>query len=396
MAVFGIKTIDEVEVQGKRVLVRADLNVPIQDGQIMSEARIVASLPTIQRALVRGARWVMVMSHLGRPKGPDPRYSLRPVAERLSHHLKQPVRFVPDWIDGIEPPPKEGELLLLENVRFLKGETENDPALGRKMAALCDLFVMDAFASAHRAHASTYAVAQFAPEVCAGLLLARELEALSRALDRPERPLLAIVGGAKVSTKLGVLTNLIERVDRLIVGGGIANTFLAAVGYPIGRSLHEPELIPEAKRLLSRSKERGAEIPLPEDVVVAKTFAADAEAVVKPVAEVADGEMILDIGPKTAERYGQEIGKARTIVWNGPVGVFEWDRFAAGTRRIAEAIASSSAVSIAGGGETVAAIEKFGVAEKISYISTAGGAFLQFLEGKPLPAIEILKKRSGN
>lgn len=393
MPIFGIKTIDDLDLQGKKVLIRADLNVPIQEGKITSDARIRASIPTIERALEKGAYCVMVMSHLGRPKGYDEKFSLRPVADRLAELLGREVRFISAWIEGIEPPPKEGEVLLLENVRFLAGETKNDPELGRQMAALCDLFVMDAFASAHRAHASTHAVAQFAPEVCAGLLLARELEALTRALENPERPLLAIVGGAKVSTKLGVLSNLIERVDQLIVGGGIANTFLAAAGFPIGKSLYEPDLVPEAEQLLKRSKEKGAEIPLPQDVTVAKAFSAEAEAVVKEVSQVAEDEMILDIGSKTAEDYAKRIQEAKTIVWNGPVGVFEFDRFAGGTRRVTEAIAESSAFSIAGGGDTIAAIEKFGVANKISYISTAGGAFLEFLEGKELPAVEILKKR---
>ncbi|BCX82416.1 phosphoglycerate kinase [Methylomarinovum caldicuralii] len=391
---MAIKKITDLKLKGKRVLIRADLNVPISDGKVASDTRIRASIPTIRYALEQGAACVMVMSHLGRPKEGeyDPQYSLAPVAERISELMGLPVRLVKDWIDGVQC-QAPGELVLLENVRFLKGEKENDPELGRKMAALCDVFVMDAFGTAHRAQASTHAVARFAPEVCAGLLLARELEALAKALENPDRPLLAIVGGSKVSTKLTVLETLAQKVDQLIVGGGIANTFIAAAGHPVGKSLYEEGLIPEAKCLMEQAQARGAEIPIPVDVVVAKEFSEDAEAVTKPVEEVAEDDMILDIGPKTADLYADRIMQAGTIVWNGPVGVFEIEQFSHGTRRIAEAIAKSPAFSIAGGGDTLAAIEKFGVADGISYMSTGGGAFLEFLEGKKLPAVEILEQR---
>jgi len=390
-----IKKMTDLDLQDKRVLIRADLNVPIQEGRVSSDTRIRASVPTIRRALEMGAACVMVMSHLGRPKEGefDEQYSLAPVADRLTELLGRPVSLVRDWIDGVEC-QRKGEVLLLENVRFLVGEKKNDPDLGRKMAALCDVFVMDAFGTAHRAQASTHAVARFAPQACAGLLLAQELEALGKALENPERPLLAIVGGSKVSTKLTVLETLAQKVDQLIVGGGIANTFIAAEGYPVGKSLYEPDLIPEAKRLMEQAKARGAEIPIPVDVVVATEFSETAQAVTKPVAEVAEDEMILDIGPETAARYGKMIEQAGTIVWNGPVGVFEIDQFSEGTRKVAEAIAESRAFSIAGGGDTLAAIEKFGVAERISYQSTGGGAFLEFLEGKKLPAVEILEQRA--
>ncbi|HHJ39706.1 MAG: phosphoglycerate kinase [Methylothermaceae bacteria B42] len=388
-----IKKMIDLDLKGKRVLIRADLNVPIKDGEVTSDTRIRASVPTIRQALEQGARCVMVMSHLGRPKEGeyDPQYSLAPVAERLSELLGQPVRLIKDWIDGVKT--ESGEVVLLENVRFLKGEKTNDPELGKKMAALCDVFVMDAFGTAHRAQASTHAVAQFAPEVCAGLLLAQELEALGKALQNPDRPLLAIVGGSKVSTKLKVLETLAQKVDQLIVGGGIANTFIAAAGFPVGKSLYEPDLIPDAKRLMEQAKARGADIPIPEDVVVAKEFSEDAEATVKKVNEVADDDLILDIGPETAQYYADLIKKAGTIVWNGPVGVFEIDQFAEGTRVLAEAIAESKAFSIAGGGDTLAAIEKFGIGDKVSYQSTGGGAFLEFLEGRKLPAVEILEQR---
>ncbi len=388
-----IKTMTDLDLRGKRVLIRADLNVPIQNGEVTSDTRIRASVPTIRQALDQGAACVMVMSHLGRPKEGeyDERYSLAPVADRLAQLLERPVRLVRNWIDGVDCQP--GEVLVLENVRFLPGEKANDPELGKKMAALCDVFVMDAFGTAHRAQASTHAVARFAPQVCAGLLLARELEALSRALENPRRPLLAIVGGSKVSTKLTVLETLARKVDRLIVGGGIANTFIAAAGYPVGKSLYEPDLVPEAKRLMEQAEARGAEIPIPVDVVVAKEFSETAEAAVKPVDQVGEDDMILDIGPETAELYADKILQAGTIVWNGPVGVFEIEQFSHGTRRIAEAIAASPAFSIAGGGDTLAAIEKFGVGDRISYQSTGGGAFLEFLEGKKLPAVEILEQR---
>lgn len=391
-----IKKMTDLDLQNKRVLIRADLNVPIQSGRVISDTRIRASVPTIRQALEQGAACVMVMSHLGRPKEGefDEQYSLAPVAERLAELLGQPVRLIRDWIGGVECQAK-GEVVLLENVRFLIGEKKNDPDLGKKMASLCDVFVMDAFGTAHRAQASTYAVAQFASEACAGLLLSQELEALGKALENPDRPLLAIVGGSKVSSKLTVLETLAQKVDQLIVGGGIANTFIAAEGYAIGKSLYEPDLIPDAKRLMEQAKARGADIPIPVDVVVAREFSDSAQAITKPVAEVATEEMILDIGPETANHYAQMIMNAGTIVWNGPVGVFEIDQFSEGTRRIAKAIAESKAFSIAGGGDTLAAIEKFGVADRISYQSTGGGAFLEFLEGKKLPAVEILERRAG-
>ncbi len=388
-----IKKMTDLDLRGKRVLIRADLNVPIQNGEVTSDTRIRASVPTIRQALDQGAACVMVMSHLGRPKEGeyDERFSLAPVADRLAQLLGRPVRLVRDWIDGVDCQP--GEVLVLENVRFLPGEKANDSELGKKMAALCDVFVMDAFGTAHRAQASTHAVARFAPQACAGLLLAQELEALSKALENPRRPLLAIVGGSKVSTKLTVLETLAQKVDQLIVGGGIANTFIAAAGYPVGKSLYEPDLVSEAKRLMEQAAARGAEIPIPVDVVVAKEFSETAEATVKPVDQVGEDDMILDIGPQTAEQYADKILQAGTIVWNGPVGVFEIDQFSHGTRRIAEAIAASPAFSIAGGGDTLAAIEKFGVGDRISYQSTGGGAFLEFLEGKKLPAVEILEQR---
>lgn len=391
---MAIKQITDLDLRGKRVLIRADLNVPIQAGEVTSDARIRASIPTIRQALAQGAAAVLVMSHLGRPKEGqyDEQYSLMPVAKRLGELLGQPVRLLRDWLEGIQA-LAPGEVVVLENVRFLNGEKANDPELGKKMAALGDVFVMDAFATAHRAEASTHAVAQFAPKVCAGLLLIQELDALGKALEHPQRPLLAIVGGAKVSTKLAVLETLAQKVDQLIVGGGIANTFIAALGFAVGKSLYEPDLIPQAKQLLEQAKARGAEIPIPMDVVVAKECFEAAHAIVKPVDQVADDEMILDIGPQTAERYEKMIAGAATIVWNGPVGVFEIDQFGEGTRKIAEAIAASSAFSIAGGGDTLAAIEKYGVGDRISYQSTAGGAFLEFLEGKKLPAVEILEQR---
>ncbi len=391
-----IKKMTDLALNNKRVLIRADLNVPVKAGKVTSDTRIRASVPTIRQALEQGAACVMVMSHLGRPKEGqyDEQYSLAPVAERLAELLAQPVRLVRGWIDGVECQSK-GEVVLLENVRFLEGEKKNAPELGKKMAGLCDVFVMDAFGTAHRAQASTHAVAQFAPEACAGLLLAQELEALGKALENPDRPLLAIVGGSKVSTKLTVLETLAQKVDQLIVGGGIANTFIAAVGYPVGKSLYEADLIPEAKRLMEQSKARGADIPVPVDVVVAKEFSESAQATTKPVAEVAGDDLILDIGPETAAQYAEMIMNAGTIVWNGPVGVFEIEQFSAGTRTLAQAIAQSRAFSIAGGGDTLAAIEKFGVGDQISYQSTGGGAFLEFLEGKKLPAVEILEQRAG-
>jgi phosphoglycerate kinase len=383
----------DLDLAGKRVLIREDLNVPVQNGVVTSDARIRASLPTIEAAQKAGAR-VLVMSHLGRPEEgvPVEEFSLAPVAARLSELLGRKVRFERDWLDGVACEP--GEVVLLENVRFNKGEKKNKDELAQKMAALCDVYVMDAFATAHRAEASTHGVGKFAPVACAGPLLVNELDALEKALGNPKRPLVAIVGGSKVSTKLTVLESLLGKVDKMIVGGGIANTFLAAAGHPIGKSLHEADMVEVARNLLSRSLSSGVQIPLPTDVVVAKEFAASAEADVKLVAQVADGEMILDIGPDTAERFAAALDGAGTILWNGPVGVFEFDQFGEGTRLLAQAIARSPAFSIAGGGDTIAAIEKYGVAEDISYISTAGGAFLEFLEGKQLPAVAMLEQRA--
>jgi phosphoglycerate kinase len=382
-----------LELRGKRVLIREDLNVPVQNQQVTSDARIRAALPTIETARRAGAR-VMVMSHLGRPEEGvhDAEFSLAPVAARLSELLGVKVRLVRDWLDGVDCEP--GQVVLLENVRFNEGEKKNRDELARRMAALCDVYVMDAFATAHRAEASTHGVAKFAPVACAGPLLTGELEALEKALGAPKRPLVAIVGGSKVSTKLTVLENLLGKVDRLIVGGGIANTFLAAAGHPIGKSLHEADMVGVARELLERSRGSQVEIPLPSDVVVAKEFAASAEADVKGVDEVVATDMILDIGPDTADRFAATLKDAGTVVWNGPVGVFEFDQFGEGTRVLALAVASSPAFSIAGGGDTIAAIEKYGVGEDISYISTAGGAFLEFLEGKKLPAVDVLEQRA--
>lgn len=384
---------EDLDLSGKRVLIREDFNVPVEGGQVTSDARIRAALPTLQLALEQRAA-VILLSHLGRPK--EGRFSaedsLAPVAERLAELLGRPVRLATDWLDGVQAGP--GEVVLCENVRFVPGEGRNDPALARRMAALCDIFVMDAFGTAHRAQASTEGVIHAAPVACAGPLLARELDALRRSLLEPERPLLAIVGGAKVSTKLGVLDHLIDRVDELIVGGGIANTFIAATGHEVGKSLYEPEWLPEAQRLIRKVHERGGSIPIPADVVVAKSFAADAKPLVRRVDGVQPDEMILDIGPLTAVHYAAIIAGAGTIVWNGPVGVFEFPAFADGTRAVAESIARSPAFSLAGGGDTLAAIEQFGVADDIGYISTGGGAFLEFVEGKTLPAVAALEARA--
>jgi glyceraldehyde-3-phosphate dehydrogenase type I len=389
----SVKRMADVDLRGKRVLIREDLNVPVQGTVVTSDARIRASLPTIKTALKAGAR-VMVMSHLGRPEEGvyDEEFSLAPVATRLAELLGRKVRFERDWLSGVECEP--GEVVLLENVRFNKGERKNSDELARKLAALCDVYVMDAFATAHRAEASTHGVAKYAKVACAGPLLTNELDALEKALGSPRRPLVAIVGGSKVSTKLTVLEHLLGKVDRLIVGGGIANTFLAAAGCQIGKSLFEAEMVGIAKALLEQSKAGGAQIPLPTDVVVAKEFKPTAEADVLAVNEVSADDMILDIGPDTAETFAASLKGAGTIVWNGPVGVFEFDQFGEGTRTIAQAIARSPAFSVAGGGDTIAAIEKYGVGEDISYISTAGGAFLEFLEGKKLPAVEILETRA--
>ena len=383
----------DLDLRGKRVLIREDLNVPVQDGVVTSDARIRASLPTIQAAKKAGAR-VLVMSHLGRPEEGvyDEEFSLAPVAQRVSELLGFKIRFEKSWLEGVACEP--GEVVLLENVRFNKGEKKDKEDLARKMAGLCDIYVMDAFGTAHRAEASTHGVAKFAPVACAGPLLMNELIALETALEKPKRPLLAIVGGSKVSTKLTVLESLLPKVDLLIVGGGIANTFLAATGLNIGKSLSEPDMIDIAKGLLARSKELNVQIPLPSDVVVAKEFSANAEADVKRADQVRGEEMILDIGPDTADRFAKLFANAGTVVWNGPVGVFEFDQFGEGTRVLAQAIARSSAFSIAGGGDTLAAIEKYQVEDGISYISTGGGAFLEFLEGKKLPAVAILEERA--
>jgi phosphoglycerate kinase len=382
-----------VDLSGKRVLIREDLNVPVKDGAVTSDARIRAALPTIQAALNANAR-VLLMSHLGRPEEGKfaEEFSLAPVAKRLTQLLGVPVTLKRDWLNGVDVTP--GEVVLLENVRFNKGEKKNADDLAKKMAALCDVYVMDAFGTAHRAEASTHGVAKYAPIACAGPLLVSELVALEMALEKPARPLLAIVGGSKVSTKLTVLESLLGKVDQLIVGGGIANTFLAALGFKVGKSLHEREMLDICKRLLEQSQKRGIVIPIPTDVVVATEFSAKAEADVKPVAAVADNEMILDIGPDSAEQMSKLIAAAGTVLWNGPVGVFEFDQFGEGTRTLANAIARSKAFSLAGGGDTLAAIEKYGIEDSISYISTGGGAFLEFVEGKKLPAVDILEQRA--
>ena len=383
----------DVALAGKRVLIREDLNVPVKDGAVTSDARIRAALPTIRLALDAGAR-VIVMSHLGRPEEGKvtAELSLAPVAARLSELLGRKVPLVTDWLGGVTVQP--GEAVLLENVRFNRGEKQDAEPLARQIAALCDVFVMDAFGTAHRAEASTHGVARFAPIACAGPLLVNELVALDTALDSPKRPLVAIVAGSKVSTKLTVLESLLAKVDQLIVGGGIANTFLLARGAPIGKSLAEPDMVDIANRLLAQSAAKGVEIPLPTDVVVAKEFSPKAEADVKAVADVGADEMILDIGPDSAERLAEIVSAAGTIVWNGPMGVFEIDQFGEGTRVLATAIASSKAFSIAGGGDTLAAIEKYGVEDGISYVSTGGGAFLEFVEGKELPAVVMLEQRA--
>jgi phosphoglycerate kinase len=382
-----------LDLKGKRVLIREDLNVPIKDGVVTSDARIRAALPTIQAALAAKAH-VLVMSHLGRPQEGqfDEQFSLAPVAQRLTQLLGVPVALKRDWLDGVEV--AAGEVVLLENVRFNKGEKKDSDELAKRMAALCDIYVMDAFGTAHRAEASTHGVAKYAPVACAGPLLVSELSALETALENPARPLLAIVAGSKVSTKLTVLETLLAKVDQLIVGGGITNTFLAALGYNVGKSLHEPDMLDVCKRLLEQAKRRDIVIPMPTDVVVATEFSAKAEADVKPVGSVADADMILDIGPDSAEEMGKLIAAAGTVLWNGPVGVFEFDQFGEGTRTLANAIARSKAFSLAGGGDTLAAIEKYGIEDSISYISTGGGAFLEFVEGKKLPAVAVLEARA--
>ena len=389
---MAILRMSDIDLANKRVLIREDLNVPVADGAVTSDARIRAALPTIQAAVDAGAA-VMLMSHLGRPTEgePEDQYSLAPVARHLGSLLGRDVPLVKDWIDGVDVQP--GDVVLLENVRFLHGEGKSDTGLSKKMAALCDVFVMDAFGTAHRAQASTYGVAEHAAIACAGPLLAAELDALGKALENPDRPLVAIVGGSKVSTKLTVLDALAGIVDTLIVGGGIANTFIAAAGHNVGKSLYEADMLDTARKL-AKSGDGRADIPVPDDVVVGSEFSADAAATTKAVDAVADDEMILDIGPGTAARFNDILETAGTIIWNGPVGVFEFDQFGAGTRAIAEGIAASRAFSVAGGGDTLAAIDKYGVADRISYISTGGGAFLEFVEGKTLPAVEILEKRA--
>lgn len=386
-------TLDDLNLEGKRVLVREDLNVPIHEGQITSDARLEAVIPTIEKILEKGGA-VMLMSHLGRPEEgkEDESFSLAPVAVWLSNRLGKSVSLVKNWINGVEIKP--GDVKLLENVRFLSGEKGNDEALSKKMANLCDVYVMDAFATAHRKAASTYGVGMVAKETAAGLLLEKELNALTKVLLNPESPMVAIVGGAKVSTKLTVLNTLLDKVDQLITGGGITNTLLLAKGYKVGKSLVEKDLVSEAKKLLARAESEGKEIPLPIDVVVGKEFSAEAEAVVKSIDEIEADDMIMDIGPKTSELYAKIVANAKTVVWNGPVGVFEFANFADGTKKLGEAIAASDAFSIAGGGDTVAAVEVFGLTDNISYISTGGGAFLELLEGQVLPAVEMLEKRA--
>ena len=380
----------DLDLNGKRVFIRADLNVPVKDGKVTSDARIRATIPTLKLALEKGAK-VMVTSHLGRPTEGEfkPEDSLQPVVDYLNEHLDVPVRLVRDYLDGVEV--NAGEIVVLENVRVNKGEKKNDPELGKKYAALCDVFIMDAFGTAHRAQASTYGVAEFAPVACAGPLLAAELDALGKALKEPARPMVAIVGGSKVSTKLEVLNSLSKIADQIIVGGGIANTFIAAAGHNVGKSLYEADLIPVAKELAAST-----DIPVPVDVRVGTEFSETAPATEKSVTEVKDDESIFDIGDKSAEQLAEIIKNAKTVLWNGPVGVFEFPNFRKGTEIISHAIANSDAFSIAGGGDTLAAIDLFGITDKISYISTGGGAFLEFVEGKVLPAVEILEKRAKN
>ncbi|MDJ0793695.1 MAG: phosphoglycerate kinase [Woeseiaceae bacterium] len=389
-----ITKMSDIDLSGKRVLIREDLNVPVADGVVTSDARIQAALPTVKAALDANAA-VMLVSHLGRPTEgqPEEKFSLQPVATHLGKLLGRDIPLVKDWIDGVDVEP--GNVVMLENVRFLEGEKRCDEELSKKMAALCDIYVMDAFGTAHRAQASTYGVGEHAPVACAGPLLATELDALARALDNPARPFVAIVGGSKVSTKLHVLDTLADKVDTLIVGGGIANTFIAADGHDVGKSLHEADMLDTARELAADRDDR-ADIPVPDDVVCASEFSADAEASTRNVDAVASNEMILDIGPQTAARFAAILKDAGTVIWNGPVGVFEFDRFGDGTRVLAEAIAASNAFSVAGGGDTLAAIDKYGVRGGISYISTGGGAFLEFVEGKKLPAVEMLERRASS
>jgi len=390
---MNLRQMSDINLSGKRVLIREDLNVPIKDGIITSDQRLQAALPTLQAALAEGAA-VMVLSHLGRPEEGrfEKRFSLQPVADYLSQQLNYPVRFVTDYLNGVEVKP--GELVICENVRFNPGEKNNDTQLAQKLAKLCDVFVMDAFGTAHRAQASTYGVAQFAPIAVAGPLLVRELDNLNKALEAPEKPIVAIVGGAKVSSKLSLLRQLVGMVDFLIPGGGIANTFLKAQGHEIGISLYEPDLLDEARAILQLAREKGCHIPLPTDVVVGKTFSENCPAYNKSLNNVATDDMILDIGPETISNYVDIINEAKTIIWNGPIGVFEFAQFAYGTRALAIAIAESDAFSIAGGGDTLAAIDLYDLNQQISYVSTGGGAFLECLEGKTLPAVAILQERA--
>lgn len=383
----------DLDLTGKRVMIRLDLNVPIEDGRITSDARIRASLPSIKMAIAAGAK-VILLSHLGRPdEGTfEQQASLGPVARRLTSDLGVPVRLQRDWLDGF--PQENGEVVLCENVRFNVGEKADLPELCEKMAALCDIYVMDAFGTAHRAQASTHGIGLYAPIACAGPLLTAELDALGKALEAPESPFVAIVGGSKVSSKITVLDRLADKVDQLIVGGGIANTFIAAAGFNVGKSLYEEDFVPAAKALIKKMQERGADIPIPTDVVVAKAYSADAQARIVPVDQVQDDDLIFDIGPDSAAALKPLLANAGTIVWNGPLGVFEFDQFAGGTKALAKAVAASNAFSIAGGGDTLAAVSKFGIGEMVSYISTGGGAFLEFLEGKELPAVAMLENRA--
>ena len=390
---MSIIKMTDLDLAGKRVLIRADLNVPVKDGKVTSDTRIRATLPTIEAAAKAGAK-VMVMSHLGRPEEGvySEENSLKPVAEHIAKLRGQPVRLVKDYLGGVEV--EAGEVVVFENVRFNKGEKKDNEELARQYAALCDVFVMDAFGTAHRAQASTHGVAKFATVACAGPLLAGELDALGKALQDPKRPLAAIVAGSKVSTKLTILDSMADKVDNLIVGGGIANTFMLAAGLKVGKSLAEPDLVAEARKIMDKMKARGAEVPIPVDVVCGKEFSPTAAATTKDAADVTDDDMIFDVGPKTAQLLADKIKSAGTIVWNGPVGVFEFDQFGEGTKTLALAIADSPAFSIAGGGDTLAAVDKYGIADKVSYISTGGGAFLEFLEGKELPAVAILQERA--
>ncbi|OGT61639.1 MAG: phosphoglycerate kinase [Gammaproteobacteria bacterium RIFCSPHIGHO2_12_FULL_43_28] len=388
-----IPKMSDFDLKGQRVLIREDFNVPMKNGKITSDLRIRAALPTIKQALKAGAK-VMLMSHLGRPTNASPReaFTLAPIAQQLSLLLKQEVPLIEDWIGGFDM--KDAQIVLLENVRFHHGEMENNVELSKKMASLCDIYVMDAFATAHRMEASTYGIIKYAKRACAGPLLISELTALAKILEKPAHPVVAIVGGSKVSTKLALLDSLVKKVDYLIIGGGIANTFIAADGYPVGKSLHEPDLIDEAERLTLEAKERKAEIPLPVDVVVAERFSEDSEDYIRLVSQIDDNEKVFDIGPDTIKNFASIIKKAKTILWNGPIGAFEIEKFSHGTEALAKAIADSKAFKVAGGGDTLAAIEKYNIAQNIDYISTGGGAFLTLLEGKNLPVITALEERN--